>query len=175
MINRNTTSFILVFLLLVFFGCKRKYEEGPLISLGTKCARLQNSWRLEYFNIDGVDSTDAIYESLGITDNKFVANFFVDGSDQNCFGNGAITVYINSSTNHSNGLSGLYNLTKGGKYLNMLIIDVDGTSNLSYTPVGPFFTKHIAAYRIKRLTSKDLWLDITYNGKYCWIHFKATS
>ena len=175
MINRNTTSFILVFLLLVFFGCKRKYEEGPLISLGTKCARLQNSWRLEYFNIDGVDSTDAIYQSLGITDNKFVAKLYVDAYYGTCHNYGATTVTINSSTNGSTSLFGIYELSKDGRWLYMLIIDVDGAPGLKYSSVGPFFTKGYVSYRIKRLTSKDLWLDVTYQGKYCWIHFKATS
>ena len=174
MINRNTTSFILVFLLLVFLGCKRKYEEGSLISLGSKCAKLEQEWRLEYFNVDGVDSTDAIYQSLGITDNKFVAKLYVDAYYGTCHNYGATTVTINSPANGSISVSGAYDLSNNGKYLNMNIIQ-GGVSNFISKPVGPFFTGRYVSYRIKRLTSKDLWLDVTYQGKYCWIHFKATS
>ena len=169
----------LIILLLFFtsissFSCKRKYEEGPLISLSSKCKRLTQGWRLEYFYIDGVDSTDAIYKSWGILDNKFYAIFSEGGSDRSCYDNGEIRIDIHSTTNNSH-LTGSYFLTKGGEYLNMNIIDTKTTLNLKYTPVGPFFSGDIVAYRIKRLTKKELWLDITYGGKYIWIHFKSVN
>ena len=44
------------FVLMGTYSCK-KYEEGPMISLRTKTARVANDWKLEKAEQDGVDIT----------------------------------------------------------------------------------------------------------------------
>lgn len=38
-------------------GCK-KYEEGPLLSLRSKNARVANTWKVEQYLLNGVDKTN---------------------------------------------------------------------------------------------------------------------
>ena len=165
-------AFILIFALsFTFVGCKRKYEEGPLISLRSKCKRLESGWKLEYFFIDGIDSTDAIYKSLGITNNRLVLNL-LESASGSCNNRGPTDVRF-ESTIYIPQLEGYYYLSQDEKYLNMTIVNLKRYVNFNMTAVGPFFNGEEVEYRIKRLTSKDLWLDVNYKGKYCWIHFKS--
>jgi hypothetical protein len=48
-------------LLLLFAACK--YEDGPAISLNSKYQRLKGEWKIEYLEIDGVDSTQRYIDS----------------------------------------------------------------------------------------------------------------
>ena len=170
--KKGIIKLLILFLGFCFIGsCKRRYEEGPLISLSTKCKRILRTWRLEYLYIDGKDSTNAVYESLGIVDGKFEAIFDLSSVDATCKEGGSITVYFKSSINSSPQF-GNYDLSKDGKYLNLDILNTSGLS-LKYRPIGPLFTGSFVKYRVKRLTKTELWLDVTYDGKYVWIHFKS--
>jgi len=63
------------FVLFGTYSCK-KYEEGPLISLRTKTARVANDWKLNKAEQDGVDIT-ANYPSAEQTftkDGKYTAS-----------------------------------------------------------------------------------------------------
>lgn len=40
-------------------GCK-KYEEGPVISLSSKMARVANTWKVESYTINNVDYTSTL-------------------------------------------------------------------------------------------------------------------
>ena len=42
-----------------FISCK-KYEDGPTISLRSKTQRLVNSWQLEKYYLNGVESTSSL-------------------------------------------------------------------------------------------------------------------
>ena len=55
---KYTASFILLILtsILLFSGCK-KYPEGPLINFESKLQRVDGIWDVEYFGINGYDST----------------------------------------------------------------------------------------------------------------------
>lgn len=157
----------------VLASCKRKYEEGPLISFTSKCKRLERTWTLSYIYIDGIDSTEAVYKALGIIDNKFRAKF-IEPSDGTCFNYAPIDVRVNiTGSIYYSHLPGSYKLSENGKYLIMNIIRTSDIVNLKYKEVGPFFTDDYVEYRIKRLTKSELWLELTYNGKYIWIHFKS--
>ena len=51
-------AFILIFALsFSFAGCKKRYEEGSLISFESPCKRIGKEWKLAYLFIDGIDST----------------------------------------------------------------------------------------------------------------------
>ena len=54
-------AILLSFALMTSTSCK-KYEEGPLISLKTKSARLTRSWKLDKAEQNGVDVTNAFPE-----------------------------------------------------------------------------------------------------------------
>jgi hypothetical protein len=170
-------KYLLVFCLCYFFfsSCKKKYEEGPLISFQSKCNRLQEGqWQLEYLYIDNIDSTNEVYKSLGSIDNEMYIDFIMQEKGRNaCLKGGEVLTRVKTSL--SNGYfsdyAGYYNWGKDKKYLEMLLVD-NRIINLNKKPVGPLFTGHFINYRIKKLTKKDLWLDVTYNGKYVWMHFK---
>jgi hypothetical protein len=48
--------FLATFTLFMFTACK-KYEDGPFISLRSKMSRVENTWRVESYTVNGVDST----------------------------------------------------------------------------------------------------------------------
>lgn len=48
--------FLFIFSIALLSSCK-KYEEGPLLSLRSKEARLANSWKVEKYLENGVDKT----------------------------------------------------------------------------------------------------------------------
>lgn len=47
---------LVTFSLFIFTACK-KYEDGPFISLRSKMSRVENTWRVESYTVNGVDST----------------------------------------------------------------------------------------------------------------------
>ena len=58
-------SFILM-LVIIFYGCK-KYDEGPLLSLRSKTARVANTWKVESYKINDADNT-ALLTNLNYTE-----------------------------------------------------------------------------------------------------------
>jgi hypothetical protein len=52
-------AILLSFAMMTSTSCK-KYEEGPLISLKTKSARLTRAWKLDKAEQNGVDITNAL-------------------------------------------------------------------------------------------------------------------
>ena len=126
---------------------------------------------MQHFFIDGKDSTEAVYKALGIINQKFKM-ILVKPREGNCrdYAQIVVRVAITPGYTETTDISGGYGFSDDGKnlYLNFY---TDGILNLKYSPIGPFFTNEKLTYRIKRLTKDELWLDITYKGKYCWIHF----
>ncbi len=156
------------------FACKRKYEDGPLISLNSKCNRLTSGqWKLEYLYIENIDSTEAVYSSLGISNSRMYLDFIVnDKNKRACLRGDQAICRFNKSNGVSMEYSGNYDWSSDKRYLKLLIIDTKGYINQNFKPVGPFFTGEFLDYRIKRLTSENLWLGITYNNKKVDIHFR---
>src|SRR4051812_28988231 len=56
--KRLSTYFFIVAIIfsVAFVSCK-KYPEGPAFSLRSKKARLSNTWKIEQYKFNGVDST----------------------------------------------------------------------------------------------------------------------
>jgi hypothetical protein len=51
-------SIIVLFLTICFFGCKKHFEEGPILSLKSKNKRLRGVWQMQHYFIDNYDSID---------------------------------------------------------------------------------------------------------------------
>lgn len=63
MSKRRFLSIVATFFLAsaIFMSCS-KYEDGPLLSLKTKKARLVNKWKIEKYYVNNVDYTSSLYD-----------------------------------------------------------------------------------------------------------------
>ena len=58
---------LLLFITIVLlYGCK-KYPDGPAISLLSKESRITGEWDVEYFSVNGYDSTEYLKSKLAKT------------------------------------------------------------------------------------------------------------
>lgn len=58
--------FLITFGLIFLTACK-KYDDGPFISFRSKISRLENTWRVESYTVNGVDST-AVLTGINYTE-----------------------------------------------------------------------------------------------------------
>ena len=150
-----------VFFLLILFthaGCK-KYPDGPLISLRTKEHRLTGEWDVEYFSINGYDST-AYLKS------KPFYGKYVFSKQEDSHGRKFFAVEPTSVT-HAYGSWEFTNRKEDVK----ISCDQTNCDTLSYTTVGAYGRLNIT-WEIRRLKDKELWLKTTYNGKEYFVKFK---
>lgn len=155
---------IIVLLMTSFFACK-KYEEGPIISLRTKMHRIAGSkedhkqWDVEYFSVDGVDST-------GFLRNKpQYGKYIFSAKDQegNCE-----YVYQSNSTTYREW--GKWNFIDKKNNLEIYYYPKPNTTPFS---VGAYNATY-QVWEIQRLTEKDLWLKCTYQNKEYYVKFKRS-
>lgn len=146
--------FLLLFLASVLTTCK-KYPEGPAFSLWSKTWRLEGSWDVEAFLIDGMDSTSQL------TCTKY--GIYNQEGNRNVRSSGCIGSSNTDSDWHFE------------NHRNNLLISVDFLNSSAKTPFPK--TKPLSSYiswEIQRLTRKELWLKKNYNNKEYYIKFKAT-
>jgi len=155
----------LLLLCLLLTGCK-KYEDGPWLSLRSKEHRILGEWAVDYFSINGYDSTaylksQALYGTYSFEkpDHGYPGGFVY-----NCAGNrGADTSKYYSQ-------EGKWEFSNDKK--NIII-----TSNYDYPPwrhfnIGPYTALGVITWRIMRLEEKELWLKMTYtDGREYFIKF----
>ena len=48
---------LLITIFILFGACKKKFEEGPYLSLKTASKRIKGNWELQVLSINGIDST----------------------------------------------------------------------------------------------------------------------
>lgn len=150
---------IIFFLLVIvlYAGCK-KYPDGPAISLRSKEARIQGTWDVEYFSIDGNDSTNFLKSQ------PFFGKYKISGESE---GDNKLFVYINTlSTSPPN-----YNGAGFWMFLNNRESLYIHFNNYSGPAIGAYRAEDIV-WEIRRLKSKELWLKTTYKGKENFIKFK---
>ncbi len=133
----------------VFSTCK-KYPDGPLISFLSKQKRVRGEWQVESFTVNGVDSTT-----------QLSCDYFMFGPSS---GDERQYVALGCSTGGS--INGVWNFTDNKKDLT---IYGNPSSNLGKTP---FVTFSSLDWEIQRLTDKQMWLKINYNGKEYYTKFK---
>jgi hypothetical protein len=129
----------LVLLLMVAGGCK-KYDEGPLISLRSKEARLCREWKLDKALMND--------EDIGGTEDAGIIEYKKDGSVKITFNNTELGELIYTSE---------WRFAEDKKYLEVSEMDYDGKSTYKNLP---FFFKSTHSndwtrYEIIRLTAKE--------------------
>ena len=155
--RRIPCFYVLAFCILFIFGC-RKYDDNPLIDIGSVQNRIEGVWDVQYIFVNGVDSTiplknDTCYRKLKfLSPNESLSNTNLVSSNQNytrcdIYGHYAFV-------NNKNDLS----------------ISFDGCG---FQTIGFFgFQNRISIeWKINKLTSDQLWLERTSGGINCWIHF----
>lgn len=91
----------LIFTMLVS-SCKKQYDEGPRFSLKSPRARLEGTWELEKYKVDGVDLTQLYEDSCGC-DISFTLPFDSDERMKllNCNNNIENSCYLASGANYA--------------------------------------------------------------------------
>jgi hypothetical protein len=147
----RTRLYFLTALTLVLIG-SCKYEDGPAISLRSKCERITGYWDVELFYIDNADSTSLLTSQTCYGPVGFL--YDCDETD--------ITVESTCS------FTGSWRLIEDDEkvLLNM-------NSPPGFTPIGPYGRN--AEWTILRLTNKEMWLDVNYASKSYEIHLKKKS
>ena len=138
-------------LIILIYSCK-KYEDGPLISFKTPLNRLIGKWQVYYFEMNSVDQS----------------NLYIDSCNCNfSFINKKSTLYFryyNCKPNY--GFSGDFKLKDDNNI-------IETSTGLSYKEDRPDDTiKYFNVFGdltsniwiIKRLTSKDLWINCENNS-----------
>lgn len=127
-------SALFLTLLFINFSCK-KYEEGPSVSLRSAESRLEGTWVLDRYYVNGQDETD----SLMISDYK--ETFNKDDSFRRSF------VDYNGDTTIQ---EATWEFAENKKVINLLIPYNNSIS--------------IIAFDILRLKNKELWYKMELNG-----------
>lgn len=149
-------TLLLVFLASIFSGCK-KYEDGPLISLRTKVARVSGVWELESYTVDGADSLAQLLARTNNCDQYSFERKQKGGDWPFSFG---------CATGHIGGVSWSFseNKSKLGVY--------DGYTTPPYSiRLGAFIYAGIS-WTILRLTNKEMWLQANFSGKEYEMHLR---
>jgi len=149
--------FILLIIASIFGGCKKKYPEGPLISLSSSWGRLKGQHTITKYTINGIDSLNLFYDSLALQ--QFFYKNTIDGED-----------YWQIKGNRKDGkevdLTWSVSLINHNKILK-IISNQETTFNIWGT--GPFSTKHFLPWNyeweILKLKANDIIMKTTFNGK----------
>jgi hypothetical protein len=161
--QRNNGKCLIILVLLIFTNCKR-YEEGPMLEFHSVCKRLNGVWELEYLIVNGSDST--IYAKSHLCNPK-LRLIYAEGTKKSGYLNivnglnDTCSTYINGSWNLLNFKSELY-------------ISCHYIEGNNYKSIGPFLAEENLLWDIRKLTTDQLWIDITYRNQYCWAHFRKS-
>lgn len=152
----KTRLLFAVFAFIVIASCK-KYPDGPLINLESKKKRICQNWDIEYFSINGFDSTAYLrtqpyYGKYCIYDGKDMGLQF---TYENSF---------NSSLNYNSGGDCKFVNNSKSIYFHFRIYTQPNAC-------GPYRANDVT-WEIRRLTSSDLWLKTNYVGKEYFVKFK---
>ena len=163
--KRISYLFLVIVLTAVFPACK-KYEEGPSFSMRTKLCRVTGVWDVEYFEIDGIDSTTYI-----LNDTNHYKIYFKSGQKA-CVGDGyhpLDLIFVNKGNYIA---CGGWNFIDKKNYLSI------------HTPYDslPYYNSgngnwSMGGY-IQRLTNKELWIKTsttTIGAHNLYIKFKKVS
>ena len=148
----------LLFIVIAFItssSCK-KYPDGPLLSLHSKEHRIVGTWIVDYYSINGYDSTSYLQSQLYYGKYIFYSkksstpNLFLFESNIYC-------------------TSGHWKFTNNKKDLS--IDQTNGCSPLPQFNTTPYTASEVN-WEIRRLTDADLWLKTNYNGKEYFMKLK---
>jgi hypothetical protein len=154
-------AIIILTILVIPLACKKRYPEGPLISLSSSWGRLKGNHTLTKYTVDGVDSLSLYYDSLGLTHSFYYSDVY--GED-----------IWEIKGNRKDGKIGtaFYEISFVD---NKKAIHIDDVFNATGT--GPFEWKVLSAswnwkWEILKLKGNDIRMKTTYNGKEYFIELK---
>jgi hypothetical protein len=164
---KKTILFLLI-IAGIIVGCQ-KYEDGPYVSFRSKFGRLCNGgvWRMEYFGVSGIDSTEGIINSTANL--SYLFNFDIKRPAMKLWAfNDSLPDKIDSSTAI---YTGYWNFAD--RYMNLeLIIPNDSTFTDTIPVLGPLHKEGIMDWEILRLSYEELWIDNIYNHQTYEIHYR---
>jgi hypothetical protein len=155
--------FLLILLAITLsFACKRRFPDGPLISFRTVNHRLEGTWKVTQFLINGADSTDEFNAKLGC-EIEFSKNTFQLNGNQ--FNEGPYYYFYLINCNNGMTMNGFWlwdnnppNSTSDDQNLDIIFY-----KDSTFTPVmGPFQSIGIDEYwSVLRLTNKECNIGIS--------------
>lgn len=149
--------FLVLLIYISLLACK-KYQDNPLLDIGSVDSRIEGVWDVQYIFVNGIDSTaflkgDTCYRHL-----KFLS--------------------VSQSTSNTNLVSSSQNYTSCDIYGHYAFInDKDDLAisiyNCGFRDIGfyGFQNAQSIVWKINKLTSGQMWLERESNGINCWIHF----
>ena len=145
----------LISIIIAFSGCK-KYPDGPAISLLSKESRITGEWDVEYFSIDGYDSTSYLKSQT------FYGKYFLSSEME---ASHKLFIFKSISDDPNDNGHGLWMFLNHKESLYINFENYHGAST------GAYRAKSVV-WEIRRLKNKELWLKTLYNGKENFIKFK---
>lgn len=162
MINLFTMQKTILYMLLMIFvlelGSCKKYPDGPVISLRTKCQRITGEYQLEKYIVNSIDSTNSLSHSVYFPQQGSYSTFqyqykFLKEDLQ------LIEPYIGGS----------WELISKKEKLR-LFPSYHDSSQVQYYEI-----LKKGDYEILRLTNKEFWLGSSEGGVNREIHLKKTT
>ena len=145
-----------LYILICFFitsSCKKKFEEGPLISFRSAKKRIAGDWSFEKYFENGEDKS-----TLLLNDTAYTGFFFSNYEYK--------LLELKGKNNHRDAQVGSYSLKKD---LLRLSFSVDSINHLQYGHdfLYPFFTTldTVIELKVLRLTNRELKIESNLNGK----------
>lgn len=143
---------LLVFISIITFdSCKKRYEDGPLISLRKPETRLQGTWEVTNYKINDVESIQYFTDSCGCSISFCFAGGFIYIGDENEIYFKDCNVYIGNS------FWGHFQF-EGDKN----IIYIESQDIAFYFPNLKPFCETSSRWDVLRLTNKELWIQSEY-------------
>jgi hypothetical protein len=157
---KKNIIWILLILLVIPLACKKRFEDGPLISFRSVKARIEGTWKVDKFYINDADSTADFNNRLGceIEFSKDVYN------GDNYY------IYLKNCNNNRIYI-GFWDNPRGGEFGTTFLKDSTFTNGIG--PIGS--DRSQGTWTILRLTNKEFnlydpcgggWGALPYGTKY---------
>jgi hypothetical protein len=154
---KNVIFLFVAFAFIITSSCK-KYPDGPLISFQTKVKRIVGIWDVEYFEINGYDSTSYLKNK------PFYGMYRLDKDGET--GQGHYLQYLPEEEKYFD--NGTWDLRNKKNDLAIYL----ATNLFPESTLGPYRAQ-FAVWEIRKLTETQLWLKTTYtDGREYLIKFK---
>jgi hypothetical protein len=144
---KNGILFFIAFAFIIMGSCK-KYPDGPLVSLYSKEHRVVGTWDVEYFSINGIDSTEYLKSNT-------LNGYYIFSKEKEGF---AELTY--SNYNHFYGIGAHWNFANHKKNIEIKTEYV--VPDTIHFNLGLFDQTTPVSWRIMRLTEEQMWLKGIY-------------
>ena len=151
---------LIAFAYIVTASCK-KYPDGPLLNIYPKASRVEATWDVEYFSINGFDSTTYLINQSFYGFYEFSVKTEVEKM---------IAVYA-AKYNSSFFKIGYWEF-KNKK--NDLHVHFDNNPGIAPASLGPYGANDIT-WEIRRLKINQLWLKTNYQGREFYLKLKKVN